>query len=358
MQHADIVIIGAGFAGAACAYFLAAQGCHDVVVVEQAPSAGMAASGRNAQMARQFTLDPAFHPFAVEGTHFLYAPPAEIAPHPLIRAVGSMILLDPARIADTERAVAAAHHTGMQATLIRGAEAMARVPVLQLRDDERVVWTPTDGIVDSDALLHGFLRAATQRGAQLITNAPVRLIVETAEGFLLKAGEEALTARVVVNAAGAWAGHVAGLAGLPNHGLTAYRRHLFITEPTPLIRPDWPFVWDDQHHCYFRPEGGGALMSPCDETEAAADSDDAVDPYQRGALQEKLAHRMPALARLPFARGWTGLRTFTPDRHFLLGWDAQFPRFYWIAGLGGHGVTCAAAVGRRAAEALLQGAGS
>ena len=52
---------------------------------------------------------------------------------------------------------------------------------------------------------------------------------------------------------------------------------------------------------------------------------------------------------------WAGHRTFTPDSRFLLGPDPRLPGVNWAAGLGGHGVTAATAVGRRVAEAIVDG---
>ena len=41
-----------------------------------------------------------------------------------------------------------------------------------------------------------------------------------------------------------------------------------------------------------------------------------------------------------------------PDRSFVIGRDAKIENFFWVGGLGGHGVTTGAAVGRLAAELL------
>ncbi len=48
------------------------------------------------------------------------------------------------------------------------------------------------------------------------------------------------------------------------------------------------------------------------------------------------------------------LRTFARDRKFVIGWDPLNPRLFWVAGLGGHGMTTGLAVGRLAAGLLMQ----
>ena len=70
-------------------------------------------------------------------------------------------------------------------------------------------------------------------------------------------------------------------------------------------------------------------------------------------LSASLRELAPGLAGLPIARLWCGLRTFAPDRRFVLGHDPLNPRLFWVAGLGGHGMTSGLAVGQAAAQALL-----
>jgi D-arginine dehydrogenase len=51
--------------------------------------------------------------------------------------------------------------------------------------------------------------------------------------------------------------------------------------------------------------------------------------------------------------GWACLRTFAPDDRFLIGPDPRSAGLFWVAALGGHGVTASWAVGRLAARTLL-----
>ena len=80
-------------------------------------------------------------------------------------------------------------------------------------------------------------------------------------------------------------------------------------------------------------------------------------PGAREALAEKLAPLAPRLAEIGIARGWACLRTFAPDRRPVIGWDADAPGLFWVAGLGGHGATGSAAVGARAAALVLERVG-
>jgi len=66
---------------------------------------------------------------------------------------------------------------------------------------------------------------------------------------------------------------------------------------------------------------------------------------------------MPGLSEVAIAKRWAGFRTLSPDSRFVIGWDPVLEGFFWVAGLGGHGVTTSAAVGDLAAEILLGGPG-
>ena len=74
-------------------------------------------------------------------------------------------------------------------------------------------------------------------------------------------------------------------------------------------------------------------------------------------LAEKIERFLPALSGVSISKGWAGFRTLTPDGRFVIGWDSRVDNFFWVAGLGGHGMTTSSAVGALAAELLLGGAG-
>ena len=176
-------------------------------------------------------------------------------------------------------------------------------------------------------------------------------------GFVVKAGGTEFFAEKIVNAAGAWAGWVASKAGASKVPLQAYRRHLFLAPNSQLPTSsfaNWPFVWDVSHKFYFRPTRQGLLLSPCDKMpERRGDRREKTHPVAARLLRRKLGRFSGALARLPFGRARSGLRTMTPDGRFAVGEDPLRKGFYWVAGLGGHGVTTCFSVGRLAADIIL-----
>ena len=87
MKSADVVVIGAGIAGASLAYFLVQRGCTDVVIVEKEDSPGYHTSGRSAAVLSQLDVDEVFmlrlrYPeLSSVSRSCLTPPPAHIASH-------------------------------------------------------------------------------------------------------------------------------------------------------------------------------------------------------------------------------------------------------------------------------------
>jgi D-arginine dehydrogenase len=351
MTRKRCVVVGAGFAGAATAYYLARLGV-DVVVLEQEPSPGVHASGRNAAMVRQVVPDREVALLTQAGAAFIGRPPDGWRKRVEFERNGSLLLGKGDVWEKLRKDAAMAREIGVEAVELRPEETRKRVAPLGDADFEGAIWCPTDGVVDIKALLAGYLEDAVDHGAEVRYESPFRgLEIRRGRVSAVATTREVIPAECVVNAAGAWAGIVAGLAGAAELGLRSCRRHLFVTPPQPWVDPAWPFVWDVSHDLYFRPESGGLLLCPCDQDEVAP-GDPPLDPKMAEILSEKVTRHMPGLGSLSIHRSWAGLRTLSKDGRFVIGWDPFVAGFFWIAGLGGHGVTASAPVGALAARLI------
>jgi len=354
VSEAPYVIIGAGFAGAATAYHLALGGVKEILILEQERIAGVHSSGRNAAMVRQVVSDPAVAALTREGAAFLRHLPADWRVSVAFEQNGSLLLgsgeVWHGLARDAERA---RQKMGIEIECWSRERVEGHVPVLKGADFEGAVWCPTDGVIDIHALLLGYLRAATALGAQIRYGCPVRGI-EVENGRVAGVRTEAglIRTEAVINAAGAWAGVIGGLAGASAMPLRPCRRHLFVTAPLPWVDRKWPFVWDITQDIYFRPESGGLLLCPCDQDEMAPGIPPA-DNSVRELLAEKVSRHLPGIADVAIKRYWAGFRTLSGDGRFVIGWDPKVRGFFWVAGLGGHGVTASSAVGALAARLIL-----
>jgi D-arginine dehydrogenase len=352
IANARIVIIGGGIGGAATAYHLARIGAAHLTVLEKERTCGYHASGRNAAMIRQVTSGLSVTALAHEGAHFFVNPPADWYVPISFHETGSLLVASGDTMAELDRFAADAETCGIPVEFWSREQVIRRVPVLEDAILEGAIWSPTDGVIDVHALLEGYLRGIRAAGGQVRTGIAVagfrfmdsRLAaVTTAEGEI--------PADIFINAAGAWASEVGRMAGATSLPLRPCRRHLLATGPVNGVDPEWPFVWDVAHEFYFRPESGGLLFSPCDEEEFTP-CDAPANPEAQTILAEKLHKFAPRLLEFGIQTTWAGLRTLTPDGRFVIGWDPLIDNFFWVAGLGGHGVTTSPAYGKLAARII------
>ncbi len=308
--NVDILIVGAGLAGAATAYHLRKHADTNVLIVEKEPLPGTHSSGRNAAIVRDHGVDEAIGTLIVEGASVLRR--GELAP---FDRRGLMLL-------------------GMGDEDVRTYCPMAR---------GKGRWCPDDGTVDVATLLQTYLTGVNTRfSTEVITWR------REGRGLRVTTNRGDMVCGLIVNATGPWAGV---LGNLP---LTPMNRHLFATPPIDWVDPDWPCVWDTAAGLYFRPESGGLLLSACDET-AAQPGDYTEDARELDRLAEKLTASQPAFRGISIRSTWVGQRVFAPDRRFVIGFDPREHRIFHVAGLGGHGVTASYAAGRLAAQMILDG---
>ena len=355
MKDCDFVIIGAGFAGAATAYHLSRRGVRDIVLLEQESIPGFHASGRNAAMMRQCVPDADLAKLTRDGAEFLRNPPSDW-PEPVgFKRHGSLLLGSGESWSKLKQDGETGRQVGIEVEFWTAEQAIREVPVLEGAEFEGALWCGSDGIIDIHALLSGYLKGAANQGAQILYNAKVSSIrAHSSNEVEVVTNGETIRARTLVNASGAWANLVANMAGARELPMRPCRRHLFVSPPLDWVNPKWPFVWDVAHDIYFRPEGEGLLLCACDQAELPP-GDPPIEESVKELLAEKIERFMPALSRVSINKGWAGFRTLTPDGRFIIGWDPRVKNFFWVAGLGGHGMTTSSAVGELAAQLLIGG---
>ncbi len=211
----------------------------------------------------------------------------------------------------------------------------------------RPPWTPT-----SRPCTRASCAGARQRGAEIRLDREIVAIRAADGGFTVSCADGgAFEGQVVINAAGAWADVVAGLAGAAPVGLQPLRRTAVIVDAPPgLDVRAWPAVIDVDEQFYFKPDAG-RMASPADETPS-----DPTDAWADDMDVAICIDRMQAAADIPVqrvVRSWAGLRSFVADRSPVIGFDDKVPGFFWLAGQGGYGVQTGPAAARTAAALAL-----
>lgn len=343
MQTADIIVIGAGIAGASAAALLAEDA--SVILIEAESQPGYHTTGRSAALFIDTYGNKIIRLLTKASRSFFESNAEGLAEHPLLSPRGCLHFANAETVPALERLWSEVSTLDPTIERISAGEALELMPVLRPEVVADAIYEPRGADVDVATLHNVYLRLLRSRKGRLALSARVTAL-ERGPGWIVRTESgESFSAPMVVNAAGAWADEVAELAGLPPLGLSPKRRTALIVAGPPGVdvRP-WPFTQDAGETFYFRPETGKLLLSPADETESApcdAQPEDldvaiAVDRFEQATTVEvrRVEHK------------WAGLRTFAPDRTPVVGLDPLAENFFWLAGQGGYGIQTAPAMAR------------
>lgn len=352
----DAVIVGGGIAGASLACTLARRGMTDVVLLERAHRPGYHASGRSAQILLELDFDPCIRRMLVEGGELLRRPPPGFSETPIFRQSGALVLLDEPDWTLAHRLLPEWRQEGTPVEAWSPADAARHVPVLARDCGDGALYFPEAGRLDVSELMKAYLSVACREGVEARTGEVAAGIIRDGArcaGVITERGER-LRARWVIDAAGAWAGEVAALAQATPIALRPMRRTIATFDaPAGLPVHRWPVVSFASRGVYFATEGDRMLVCPMDQTPRPPEDAYASEEDIELALA-RLERWAPAMKPARIRSTRAGLRTFSPDRRFVVGEDPCVPGFFWLAGQGGWGIESSAALASMAAEQIVE----
>ena len=350
-EQVDFLVIGGGIAAASIGYWLAPHG--RVLLLERESQPGYHATGRSAALFMESYGTPQVCALSKSSRAFFQTPPAGFSDHPLISPRGAVMVAT-----HGQEALLAEHWDTLRALspnvkLLDGADTCALVPVLRPEKVMGGIYDPDAVDIDVDTLLQGYLRGLRRAGGQIVCNAEVTDIKQVGSLWEVQAGAVRYDAPIVINAAGAWADHIAEMAGVPPIGLEPRRRSAFIVAPPAgLATAHWPMAFGIADDWYFKPDAGMLLGSPSNADPVVPQDiqpeelDIAMGIYQIEEMTTLKIHRP--------TRTWAGLRSFVADGGHVGGFDGQKSGFFWLAAQGGSGIMSSPAMGE-ACAALVRG---
>jgi len=399
-DETDVVVIGAGIAGTATAYFLAERGTR-VLLCEKGRVAGEQSS-RNWGWVRQQGRDAAELPIMMEANR-IWRGLAEATGEADLTFTQSgccYLASDDAGVARHEAWHEIARQHQLDTRLLSPAEVAETFPDLA-GDFAGAMLTASDGRAEPFVAVPALARAARRAGAAVIENCAVRTLdIEAGRiaGVVTEHGR--VRCPRVVLAGGAWSSHFAANAGVDLPQL-AVRSTVARTEPAPEVcsaNTSFPGF------AIRRREDGGYTVSSGDLAEhylspasfrfftkflkllklSAKDvrlhlaapkgypgawgtarrwAGDQVSPFERARvlnpapspvvvrrIRERLPQYLPALQDVALAEAWAGMIDVTPDAVPTLGEDTAQPGLYIATGLSGHGFGIGPAIGRIMAD--------
>lgn len=347
--RSDVIVIGAGIAGASVADALASE-C-SVVVLERESYPGYHTTGRSAAL-----FAPVYGPAPIRAltrasASFMFNPPEGFAESPILTPRGALFMAREDQLSDLKDL-----HDELRAE--GNFEELDDAGIRRLHPLVREGYAAA-GIYDENcqdidvATLHqGFLRRARARGCSLVNNAEVTSLEELGSGWRVRTSAGTFEAPCVVNAAGAWADQLGKMAGAEPIGLVPKRRTAMqIAAPTGAAVGGWPIAVDVSEEFYVKPVAQQLLLSPANE-DPDVPSDVQPDEMDIALCVDRVERAFDVRVGRIETR-WAGLRSFVADKCPVAGFSAKVPGFFWLAGQGGYGIQTAPALGELAASLVL-----
>lgn len=335
MTDADVLIVGAGIAGASLAAALARK--RRVLLIEAEDQPGYHSTGRSAA-------------FWHEGYGGPKVAPLSRASRPALESGGYLSPRGAIHLARSGEAVDLID--GIVAERLDRAALFARLPGLQ-EEWRKGLWEPALADIDV-ARLHGdYLAAVRRAGGQVRTGARFASACRSGAGWQVRLNDgSSLVAGLLVGAAGAWGDVVAEAAGVRPLGLAPKRRTMVQLRVDRGGLRTLPLVIGVDGSFYFKGEGNRSLwLSPHDEIDCEA-CDAAPEEIDVATALDRFSTVVDWKVE-KVERRWAGIRTFTRDRVPAIGFDPHAPAFFWCVGQGGFGIQTAPAAAALGAALIL-----
>lgn len=357
----DVVIVGGGAIGMACAAVLARRGA-SVAVLERHRRLGQETSSRNSGVIHAglyYPTDSLKARLCVRGREAIYARCArDGVAH---RETGKLVVAtDDAEVRKLEAIHRQALANGAaEVALVDGAEVRRRVPAVRAVAG---LWSPRTGIVDAHGLIDSYRREAEAHGAIVAVEHAVTALAPRRDGWQVTAGgDSTLSCAWLINAAGLAAPDLAALAGI-DVDARGLRQHpckgdYFLLPPR--YRHAFPhLVYPLPFHAglgvHITLDLAGQVMAGPDAEYLTALRYE-VDPAKAAAFGAALRHYLPDIADDELTPGYAGIRPklqgpADPFRDFHIAIDA--PQLVNLIGMDSPGLTSSEPIAEHVADLI------
>ncbi len=336
----DVAVVGGGVVGAACARAAALRGLR-TVLFEPGPDPAAASPASAGMLAAQIEPDDeALLALAIRGRE-TYEPLARSLKDTTGLDVGfwregiASVAFDEAGMKRLRDMAAWQRQMGLSCRWLESQEALELWPALS-PDALGALLAAEDGAIDPPLLTNALRTDAERLGVSPSRESVTGIVVEDGRATGVRTVAGTAPAGMVVIAAGAWSGR---LAGLPRPLPVEPVRGQLALAPWPAGTPPAILYYD---HAYVLARGGKAIIG---STMERVGFDARVTREGEEQLRAGAARLFPSFATLPFEKTWAGLRPLTPDGRPILGRDPLVSGLWYAVGHGRNGILLAALTG-------------
>jgi len=355
---ADAVIVGGGINGLATAYELAQQGLKNIVVIEK-NYIGSGSTGRcGGGIRQQWTTEENIR-LAQESVRMYEGMSAELGYQVFFRQGGYLMITESeADLPALRSAVELQNRCNVPTEFLQPEDCLKIVPDLDISRLKGATFCPKDGTAYPFAVVWGYARACHRKGVRVFIRTAVTG-VDSVDGRVtgVQTDRGTISTPLVVNCAGPWARHLAGLFGveLPNR---QERHEIMVSESLkPFLDPMVISITDG---IYFSQSMRGEIVGGIgDPAEPQLEDPRTFDTRSQLRFAIRFARALTGL--YPRARGvrmmrqWAGMYDVTPDHRPILGGVPGLDGYYHICGFSGHGFMLGPMTGRRMARFITTG---
>jgi glycine/D-amino acid oxidase-like deaminating enzyme len=364
----DVVVIGAGIVGAACAHALVAAGLRVTVVDRGGIAGGTTSAGEGNVLVSDKPPGPELDLARLSTRRWLairdelgeaaleYEPKGGV-----VVARTTVTLAALAELTARQRAAGAA-------AVDIGVPDLHELEPNLAPDVAGGAWYPEDAQVQPILATAALLRSARAAGAIVHTGTAVAGFVRGPGGEVTgvrtaSASVPEIAARWVVNAAGTWAGEVAALAGTPLPVLPR-RGIILVTEPLPVVVRHKVYTAEYVANVASSGAGletsvvvegtrGGTILIGASRERVGFDRSMSLDVVRR--LAAGAVSLFPFLAEVSLLRTYLGFRPYCPDHLPVIGEDPRAPGLVHACGHEGAGIGLAPGTASLVAQLLTGG---
>lgn len=349
-EHVETAIIGSGVTGLSTAYSLVNRGCRDILILEKGYLASGASTRNGGGIRAQFSTEEniMLAKWSIQRFRKLGR---ELNANFWFRQGGYLFLAETEEELSFLRTAVDFHRRfDLGTRMMDCPEVQAVVPEMSCKCVIGGSFRKSDGVLFPFPLLFGYAEFLRKMGVSIETHCEVKAIRRLGSGFELDTTRGAVSAGLLLNAAGGWSSKVAELMGetIPTK---PSRHQIMVSEPlAPFLDP---MVVTLRDGFYMSQGPRGELIGGINEAGLHGDDFQRSSSSFCAQMSSRIVSLFPRLGSVRMMRQWGGFYDMSPDANPILDEMPGTDRAFVACGFSGHGFMISPAVGEFMACLML-----